>query len=125
MQIRVLLVDDDSEDQEIFIQQLAQYNPGIEVISAFNGKDALNMLSRTNPNYIFLDINMPGLNGMEVLKKIKETKAVKDIPVVMYSTSDGFRHKPNAFALGVMQYFRKPHSEHGFLRMFKEVFNRN
>ena len=125
MLTRVLLVDDDNEDQEIFIQQLARYYPGIEVISAYNGKDALRMLSKSKPNYIFLDINMPGMNGMDVLKKIKEIHTTKDIPVFMYSTSDGFNSKPTAFDLGVMQYFRKPDSEHGFQRMFSEVFNRN
>ena len=123
MQKRVLLIDDDDEDQEIFIQQLAQFNPGIEVISAFNGKEALTLLSKTSPNYIFLDINMPGMNGIDVLKKIKETKTVRDIPVFLYSTSDGYTTKPLAFKLGVARYFRKPNNENGFMRMFSEVFN--
>src|SRR5215218_1222243 len=114
MKTRVLLIDDDNEDQEIFIQQLAQYNPGIEVISAYNGKDALNLVSKINPNYIFLDINMPGMNGIDVLKKIKKTATIKNIPVFMYSTSDGFKSKLAAARLGVSQYFRKPDSENGF-----------
>ena len=124
MQKSVLLIDDDSEDQEIFIQQLAQYNPGIKVISAYNGNDALKLLSRTNPSYIFLDVNMPGMNGIDVLKKIKE-KTTSDIPVFMYSTSDGFKTKSIAYNLGVRQYFRKPDSENGFRSIFRSVFNGN
>jgi|SRR6185436_19450182 len=123
MQACVLLIDDDNEDQEIFIQQLAQYNPGIEVILASNGKDALRVLSNTRPNYIFLDINMPGMGGIDVLKKIKQVQTTKNIPVYMYSTSDGFTSKSTAFELGVNQYFRKPNSHNGFKLMFKEVFN--
>jgi len=123
MQACVLLIDDDNEDQEIFIQQLAQFNPGIEVIAASNGKDALRVLSKTRPNYIFLDINMPGMGGIDVLKQIKQTQTTSNIPVFMYSTSDGFTSKSTAFELGVNEYFRKPHSQSGFKLMFKQVFS--
>ena len=119
---RVLLIDDDDEDQDFFISQLSEYNQNIEVVSAYNGKQALDMLSWVEPHYIFLDINLPGMNGMDVLQKINEKSLVHDVPVYMYSTSDGFNSKKKALELGAAHYYRKPDSPEGITSIFKEVF---
>ena len=123
MQKRVLLIDDDSEDHEVFIEQLSKYNADIKVISAFNGKQGLELLSAHDPTWIFLDINMPGMNGMDVLKKIKETKTGKNIPVIMYSTSDGYNSKHIALELGATDYVRKPNTENGYVRIFRQILS--
>ena len=119
----VLLIDDDKEDQEIFRENLIQYNPGIELISAFRGKEGLELIPKVSPTYIFLDINMPGMNGLEVLSIIRKKKEYTRIPVFMYSTSDGQRSRPISLKLGATDYFRKPNNIEGLKKIFKEVFN--
>jgi CheY-like chemotaxis protein len=122
MEKTILLIDDDMEDHELFVSLLKEYDPGLKVISAINGKQGIEIIERKKPNIVFLDINMPGMNGMEVLKNIKSKDSLKDIPVYMYSTSDGFNSKPMAMKLGAVKYFRKPNSPKGFTRVFDDVF---
>lgn len=118
----VLLIDDDYEDQDFFISTLLEYNESIEVVSAFNGSEALHKLKTIKPSCIFLDINMPSINGIEVLRKLKENENTQHIPVYMYSTSDGYNSKPIAIKLGAEKYFRKPETPEKLKRIFKEAF---
>ena len=122
MEKTVLLIDDDIEDHELFISLLKEYDPAFKVISAMNGKQGMELIERKKPGIVFLDINMPGMNGMEVLRKIKSKDSLKDIPVCMYSTSDGFNSKPAAMKLGAIKYFSKPNSPKGFVKVFNDVF---
>jgi CheY-like chemotaxis protein len=119
----ILLIDDDTEDQEVFISQLREYDPAINVVSAFTGKQGIDLLLKTKPHMVFLDINLPGMNGIDVLKKIKTNNVLQNIPVFMYSTSDGFNSKPEALKLGAAKYFRKPHTVTGFMKIFKDAFS--
>ena len=82
------LIDDDVDDQEFFSMALQEVNPAIQLATASNGVDALEALSngRVCPNVIFLDLNMPKLDGWECLKRIKEIENLKNIPVIIYST---------------------------------------
>ena len=72
MKKTVLLVDDDLEEHEIFGQALKKFNSDIEFISAMNGKHALKFLKQELPDWIFLDVNMPVMNGIETLYAIKK-----------------------------------------------------
>jgi CheY-like chemotaxis protein len=73
------------------------------------GSDAVKMIDGGYiPSIIFLDINMPGMDGWQCLKQFKNTQTVKDIPVIMYSTSS-FQHEiDKAFELGALAFFTKP-----------------
>ena len=117
----ILLVDDDPEEHELFASTLSEYNPDIAVVSAFNGNEALEMVRNILPSCIFLDINMPHINGLDVLRELKQNDNTCGIPVYMFSTSDGFRSKPVAMKLGAEKYFTKPASIEQLKKMFKEV----
>lgn len=118
----VLLIDDDTDEHDLFIQQLSEFNKNIQVISAYNGPQAFKILDKTLPGYIFLDINMPIMNGLQVLEKLKGHDELKQIPVYMYSTSDGYHSKKPALTLGAVGYFRKPNDFSGMRKMFELVF---
>ena len=92
----LLLIDDDEDEHELFTHHLLDFDPNIKIRCAFSGKQALKLLAKFNPDCIFLDVNMPGNNGLEVLKEIKNIKAAKQIPVFIFSTSAGHGIKPQA-----------------------------
>lgn len=84
----ILYVDDDVEDIEIFIEAVKECDASIKCLIAQNGVEAMDLLhSDLLPDLIFLDINMPVINGKVILTEIRKDHKFKDIPVVMYSTT--------------------------------------
>ncbi|MCE7064595.1 response regulator [Dyadobacter sp. CY326] len=88
--LTVFLVDDDIDDQEIFSLMVEDALPDAECVFAKDGLNALEKLEQgsVNPHIIFIDINMPRMNGMEFLVELKKRPALFHIPAIMYSTSD-------------------------------------
>src|SRR6188768_3284882 len=85
-----LLVDDDLDDQEVFKEALNEISPSIVLRTALNGEDGLAILeSELNPlpDYIFLDLNMPRMSGHQCLSLIKSNARLKDLRVIIYTTS--------------------------------------
>lgn len=108
---RFLIVDDDKEDQELFIDAVKEVDPTIECISALNGQEALDLLLKdfpTLPDYIFMDLNMPGLNGAQCLSEIKKIRDLADIPVLIYTTSNWIKNEEETRRLGANHFFTKP-----------------
>jgi len=122
METIVILIDDDRDDQEIFQKELQKFNSSIKFLSAYNGEEGLEVLRKNSVDYIFLDINMPVMNGIDALKLIKQDQNLKHIPVIIYSTSDGRAYKKMALSLGAAIYFTKPTSIFGLHKMFEQVF---
>ena len=86
----VFLIDDDADDREIFAETLLSEHPAINYLEAENGADALYKLrseSFPKPDLIFLDLNMPIMDGRVFLRQIKEDKFLQNIPVIIYTTS--------------------------------------
>ena len=85
----VLNVDDDQDDSALFCEAMKQVSPSSTCLVADSAVSALEILSDRQriPDYIFLDINMPKMNGIECLKLIKNNHALNHIKVVMYSTN--------------------------------------
>ncbi len=106
----LFIIDDDIEDQEIFIEAVKEVSKDIQCSSSSSGEDALHSLQRSDklPDLIFLDLNMPKLNGKQVLKEIKKVPALKDIPVIMYSTSFAPRDIEEVRQLGAAHHLLKP-----------------
>jgi CheY-like chemotaxis protein len=113
----ILYADDDSDDQETMRDMIAAIDPQLEVVSCENGMEALEFLrslpeNATYPCFIIMDINMPRFDGMQTLQKIKADKNLKNIPVVMFSTSSLDRDIDVSMKLGAQDYITKPvHSE--------------
>jgi CheY-like chemotaxis protein len=108
---RILFVDDDSDDTELFCEALSAIDPAIDCICASEGQDALDKLDKLLPelpDVIFLDINMPGMNGWECLGKLKSDARYKSLPVIIYSTSSHHRDMEIAMSMGALCFFSKP-----------------
>lgn len=107
---RFFLADDDEDDTSMFAEALRGIDSSIEFHTAHNGRDLVDKLKaqKTFPNIIFLDINMPEMNGWEALEIIKKEKALKDIDVIMYSTSSSVLEGKKAIQKGALCFYEKP-----------------
>jgi len=107
-----LLIDDDTDDRELFTEALAAVDPIITCNQAIDGEEAFQKLQKgiEQPDIIFLDINLPVMNGWQFLRKLKNADRLKDIPVIMYSTSSDQNDKETANILGASCFLTKPHS---------------
>ena len=105
----ILLVDDDEDDQLIFKDAIKETSSEIECLTAANGRDAFLQLEKASstPSLIFLDLNMPVMNGFEFLERLKESDGFKKIPVVIYTTSDSPSDKKNTMNTGAVLFFTK------------------
>ena len=106
----IMFVDDDPDDIKIFGEAVKEVDAGINFLSASSGSKALEILDtqQTTPDYIFLDVNMPRMNGIQFLETIKRNKNLSRIPVVMYSTTKSAEHERHARELGAVYFFTKP-----------------
>ena len=109
----LLLADDDIDDRELFCEALEFIDPSIICHLAVDGKEVFQILSNNElvkPQLIFLDINMPGMDGWQCLSRLKETSEYRDIPVLVYSTSVRQTDANTAIELGALCFFAKPNS---------------
>jgi CheY-like chemotaxis protein len=108
---KLFIIDDDAEDQEIFMEALKEVDASIVCYSATSGDEAIHTLQEEMlfyPDLIFLDMNMPKLNGKQVLRELKKVRSLNRIPVIMYSTSFAPRDIEEIKKLGAVHHLLKP-----------------
>lgn len=107
----ILLVDDDEDDRKLFFGAAKELDATITCISARDGQEALTFLrDRANPlpDFIFLDLRMPGLSGQQCLVEIKSEPRLMSIPVMIYTTSRNVRESEELKQLGATHFMSKP-----------------
>jgi len=106
MKMRILIVDDDSTTRKILGMYVRQ--KGFDVVTAENGLDALEKLATEKINLIMTDLNMPNMDGIELIKNLKASPDYADIPVMMISTEADDEEKKMAQDAGATAYLVKP-----------------
>lgn len=109
----ILLIDDDADDREIFCEVVKEIPCEAVCYAIPNGHEALRQMEENKietPSLIFLDINMPIMNGWQCLEALKKHEKYNHIPVVMYSTSSMPRDVEKAKELGAICLYCKPSS---------------
>lgn len=129
--VEVLLVEDNITDAELTIRELKKNNLANNLYHAKDGEEALAVIFSTGkfsvnekilkPKVVLLDIQMPKLNGMEVLKKIKTDDRTKSIPVVMLTSSKEDPDIKRCYELGVNSYIVKPVNFEKFAESIKNL----
>jgi CheY-like chemotaxis protein len=121
------IVDDDPDDQELFIEALKGIDEFCEWESTFNGEEAIEKLKRMTrlPDFIFLDLNMPRMNGKQFLAYIKNSGRFQDIPVVIYSTSSDQKDMQETTDLGAVYFLQKPNRFDFLLRELEDIIKNN
>ena len=87
MQKNILLIDDDVDELKIFTDAVKEVPGNFNCVFVNDTEEALHMLLDFTPDYIFVDFNIPKINGLDFLSSIKKTDKLKEIPVFLYSTS--------------------------------------
>lgn len=127
---KILLVEDDPRDVELTLTALAEHHLANEVLAVSDGAEALDYLYRRgkflgrtggNPVAVLLDLKMPRVNGLEVLRVVKSDAALRMIPIIMLTSS---REEPDllqCYALGVNAYVVKPVNFMEFMNAIKAL----
>jgi DNA-binding NarL/FixJ family response regulator len=113
-----LLVIDDSEFMRMIIKKVLDINGFKNVIYLSSGNDAINLVSKYNPDIVLLDINMPEIDGFETLKNIK--KQNKNIKCIIISSIDQKYTVDKAYKLGATGYLKKPFDEKELINIIKK-----
>src|SRR5688572_18668670 len=123
----VLIIDDDEDDRDLFCEVVHDIEPSIHCILARDGQEALlglRMDEFPKPNLIFLDLNMPRLNGVQCLRELKSDRSLQSIPVVIYTTSKIKEHKDECIQLGAADFITKPTSFAELRKLVADVINK-
>jgi len=122
MKNRILAVDDEED-----IVELVRYNlerEGYETLSAFSGKEALEIISKKRPDLIVLDLMLPDLDGLEITRRLKRDEELKDIPIVMLTAKGEEADVVVGLELGADDYIVKPFSPRILVARVKSVLRR-
>jgi DNA-binding response OmpR family regulator len=125
-EVLCFLIDDDLDDQEIFCMALDEQNHTIKRVIASNGEEGimkLNLDPQNPPDYIFLDLNMPRMNGIECLREIKKLAHLQKTKVIMYSTTDAEEVRELTKELGADDFIVKPPSIVMLVKFLSALFN--
>jgi CheY-like chemotaxis protein len=119
----ILFIDDDPEDYDIFCDALKSIKLKVDCLHVSNGESAMQYLNDVKPlpDYIFLDVNMPLMDGKECLRKIKKTPKLKKIPVIMYSTTKNQGEIQEYKNLGAKDFIVKPATFRNLVDTLNEV----
>jgi CheY-like chemotaxis protein len=123
-EIHVLLAEDNRGDVMLVREALAAHNIPHELYVAINGEEAIDFVTRMGnpgeapcPDILLLDLNLPRIDGHEVLRRFRGHPRCTETPVVIVSSSDSLRDREQVQALGVDRYFKKPITFDGFMEL--------
>ena len=127
---RILIVEDDPRDLELTLMALEDYKLANQVMVTRDGQEALDYLycrgqfntrSDGNPAVVMLDLKLPKVDGLEVLKQVRSDENLKMIPVVVLTSSHEEKDMMRSYKLGVNAYVVKPVDFHEFVNAVKEL----
>jgi CheY-like chemotaxis protein len=114
----ILLVEDNPDDEALALRALKRHHIGNEIVVARDGVEALDYLfgtgiyagrdSRLKPSVVLLDLKLPRVDGLEVLRRLREEELTKLLPVVVLTTSSEEQDVLDSYSLGCNSYIRKP-----------------
>ncbi len=126
--MKIVLVDDDEDDRLFFSDALQEMTIATELTEFQNGKELLDYLSQEDiehPQLIFLDLNMPVMDGFECLREIRKNPELKDLVVAIYSTSSSEKDIEETFVNGANIYINKPNRFEELKKTIAQVVKRN
>ena len=105
--MKVLIIEDDKFLRELINRKLQSKN--FETVLAIDGETGLDLITKETPDIVLLDLILPGINGFEVLTKVKENEKIKDIPVIILSNLGQKDDIEKGMGIGAADYLVKAH----------------
>ncbi|WP_343672800.1 response regulator [Chitinophaga sp.] len=124
--ITILLVDDDIEDQALLTEAIHKIAPAVCIKLFNNGSEVLQYLSdkeEDTPYLIILDYNMPGINGLQVLERMREFHRLVSVPKIVWSTSNSHHFKTQCLNAGALKYIVKPQNLHDLNQIAADIID--
>lgn len=108
---KIMLADDDEDDRDLF-EDAVNHAENVDIDTVPNGSQLMHVLidKKELPDFVFLDLNMPEKSGKACLQEIRSHEKLKDLPVIIYSTSSSKKDIDDTFELGANLYLTKPNS---------------
>lgn len=103
---KILVIEDNSDNFRLISYALSRY--GYEIIHAQSGEEGIEIAKREKPFFIIMDINLPGIDGLEATKKIREIEEIKDIPIIAITSFAMAGDREKVLSAGCNGYFEKP-----------------
>ena len=122
--LQIILADDDPDDRELFEEAIIESKLKVDVKCVHDGLELISLLkSKLNPlpHLIFLDLNMPNKNGKECLEEIRKNEKLRNIPVIIYSTSSSPKDIEETYSKGANLYVAKPSSFSNLSSIIKQL----
>lgn len=118
----ILIIEDDHNMRNAIRRMVNQVLPSVEVLETGDGKEALKIVGNSKPNLILLDVLMPDMNGLLVLRALKESenREIRRIPVIMLTGVGNREIAIQAAKMGAVDYITKPYNEKIFLMKIKK-----
>lgn len=126
--MKCFLIDDDEDDREIFSLALSAANSSSTYVTATNGEDALRILEDQPdyiPDFIFLDLNMPFMDGRSCLRELRKISRLGDVPIIIFTTSSYTKDIEDTLKLGASHYLIKPTSLNDLVAILISFFEGN
>jgi chemosensory pili system protein ChpA (sensor histidine kinase/response regulator) len=119
--MKVMIVDDSVTVRKVTSRLMERQ--GWEVLTAKDGVDAVNQLQDVYPDMVLLDIEMPRMDGFEVLRTVRRDPRLANLPIIMITSRTGEKHQRQAKELGVNGFLGKPFQEAGLMSTIDEVLS--
>ncbi|WP_112805007.1 response regulator [Ensifer sp.] len=120
---RLLVVEDDVHDARFVTRALSQTDDTLDVVHVIHADEAVLRMQREHFDYVLLDIKMPGIDGMELLRRIRSNEGTAVVPVIVLTSSTNPSDVVRSYKAGANAYAAKPSSLSGY-RQFAEAFVR-
>jgi len=119
----ILLIDDDADELEVFTEALRSVDKNIQCSQAKDLGEALAFLNDSSPAYIFIDYNMPRLNGLECVVEIKKIEKLGNSKIILYSNYISEEMNEKAISLGAYKCVKKPNMINVLIKNLKDILN--
>lgn len=126
--LKILLADDDADDRELFLEAVKEADENVDCIAVEDGQQALQYLqdeSHDLPDYVFLDLRMPRMSGKVCLQEIRKDARLKQLPVLIYTTSDYVDDSIALLDEGATHFITKPSNPEEIYYILSMILDEN
>lgn len=120
---RHLLLIDDDEDESDFFSLVLKELPPVKYSYADSARKGIELMKADLPDIVLLDMNMPAVNGLDCLREIKGSAALKSVPIIIYSNSNDENLRQSALAIGAADCLKKPQSMGHLKELLQKVLS--